>query len=463
MATAQIDEESWMPLSIDDLRRLSRGEHVPLPPELFVSPQPRLWADDPDLRRAFNWLRNFIGTDWERRRINAFVRLHVSATGDNLGDEKGRFYDPDDMIGWYLFQAEAVLDHLWNVEPMYASRIVPMLQSIGRSLPALLSVEGLDDRVRRLVGSERKQPNGGLFELLVAAAYLRMGAKVIFRKEPRNAKSHDLDVTIRDVNYAVECKRMETSNYGEDERMQMRALWSPASDLISALGRSAFGNVDFKIQIQDVPDRYLIDKAQEWLASRMPSLLWDDEVGSGVIGDMDLEPLQVALQDGEILVAGSLVIRLLSGRYRRHENHLQAIKFSSDSSPRLMSECYQASMLRWKCSADSSVNAKAKDVVAKLVQSLDQLPNDRPGIVHVGLEAVEGDASEARRIERVVKSLNRFDPKDKPLEFVYVHYFIPDSPPDGGFDFEERIDWRRITGNRIMPLQPGTLITSAGK
>jgi hypothetical protein len=443
---------------MDDLRSLARGERVELPQELFASPQPRLWADDPDLRRAFIWLSGYMGVDWERRRLNAFVRLYAPVVGNNGGDEKGRFFDPDDMIGWYLFQAEAVLDHVWNVEPMYASRIVPLLQTIGKSLPLLLNVPGLDSRLKRLVGSERKQPNGGLFELIVAAAYLRIGAQVAFREEPRNAKSHDLDVTIGDVTYAVECKRMETSDYGERERMQMRALWLPASELIAGSGGSAFGNVDFKISVSDVPNRYLIDKGREWLESCSPSLLWDDDVARGVISDLDLGPLQAWLEDNEILAAGSLVIKLLTGRYRRHENHLQAIKFRRGGSPRFISECDQAIILRWKCSAEASVNAKAKDVVAKLAQALDQLPDDRPGIVHVGLEAVEGDASESARIKRVLTSLKRFDPRGKPLQFVYVHYFIPDSPPDGGFDFEERVDWQRITGTAARPLQPEMLV-----
>ncbi|UYN98673.1 MAG: transposase [Devosia sp.] len=432
---------------------------MPLPPELFRSPEPRLWQDDRDLRRAVDWLKSYIGDDWERRRIAAFVRLHASAIGDNSGDEKGRFFDPTDMFGWYLFQAEAVLDHLWNSEPMYASRIVPVLREIGRSLPLLLDVPGLESRVRRLVGPERKQPNGGMFELLVAAAYRRRGAAVAFKEEPRGEKAHDLDVTLEGVTYAIECKRMETSEYGEAERMRMRHLWYPASDLMASLGRSVFGNVDFKVPLSDVPDRYLIDKARDWLDSSNPSLLWQDEMAVGVIGDLDLEPLQTALEDNEILAAGTLVIKLLTGRYRRHESHLQAIKFSVDGSPRYMSKCDQALILRWKCSAEASVNAKAKDVVAKLSQALDQLPKDRPGIIHVGLEAVEGDASEAARIERILKSLKRFDPRGKPLEFVYVHYFIPDSPPEAAFDFEERVDWQRITGTRKRPLQPETLIT----
>lgn len=449
-----------MPLSTDDLRRLARGEAVALPLELFTSPNPREWPDDPDLRRAVDWFKGYMGDGWERRRIAAFARLHTSALGDVNGDEKGQFYDAGDTFGWYLFLAEAALDHLWNVEPMYASRVVPILRAIGRSLPLLLHVPGLDDRVRRLVGPERSQPNGGLFELLVAGAYRGVNAQVAFKSETRVQKAHDLDVTIDGIAYAVECKRMETSDYGEQERMRMRALWYPASDLIAALGRSAFGNVDFRVAVSEVPERYLIEKVEAWLSSGLPSLLWDDEGGRGVVGDLDLGPLQAALTQNEILAAGTLVIKLLTGRYRRHESHLQAIRFRSDGSPRYMSECDQAIILRWKCSAEASVKAKAKDVVAKLAQATDQLPADRPGIVHVGLEAVEGDASEEARIGRVLSSLERFEPRGKPLEFVYVHYFIPDSPPEGGWSFEERVDWRRMSGMRSLPLEPGTLVGS---
>jgi hypothetical protein len=55
----------------------------------------------------------------------------------------------------------------------------------------------MDDRVKRLVGAERRQPNGTLFEPLVASAYRRAGAEVAFRPEaPGQKKTHDLDVAI---------------------------------------------------------------------------------------------------------------------------------------------------------------------------------------------------------------------------------------------------------------------------
>ncbi len=448
-----------MALSNDDLRKLARGESIEVPEQLFSSPNPRGWPDDPDLRRAVDWLKGYVGDDWPRRRLAAFARLHASAVGDDGFDEKGQFFDTGDTLGWYLFLGEAYLDHAWNFEPMYGSRVIPLLKAIGRSLPLIQGISGIDDRVKRLVGAEKRQPNGILFELLVAASYRRAGAVVAFRLEtPGQRKTHDLDVTIGGILYAVECKRMETSGYGEQERMRMRVLWRPASELLEKMGLSVFVDVTFQIPIAEVHERYLLERTEQWLSSKLPSLLWQDEFARGTIGEMDLAPLQSVLETDDVLISGTRVLELLTGHYRRHENHIQGVRFKYGASPRYMHECDQAIVLRWKCIAEASVNAKAKDVVAKLAQATEQLPNDRPGVVHIGLEAVEGDESEAARIARVLKSLEKFDPRDKPLEFVYVHYFLPDSPPEGGWDFEERVDWRRLSGTSRMPLDPAMLV-----
>ncbi len=78
-----------MALSNDDLRKLARGESIEVPEQLFSSPNPRGWPDDPDLRRAVDWLKGYVGDDWPRRRLAAFARLHASAVGDDGFDEKG--------------------------------------------------------------------------------------------------------------------------------------------------------------------------------------------------------------------------------------------------------------------------------------------------------------------------------------------------------------------------------------
>lgn len=455
-----------MALGREDFVRASRGEPIDIPLNMYGPPEDRdgTWPDDPEVRRAVDWFKSFMDPgDWAKRRDAAMVRLHCAAMGIPLPGAKGRFFDEADSFGWYLFQADAFLDHIWNYEPMFGSRVVPVFQAIGRNLETLRSAVGIDDRVRRMIRSERQQPNGTLFELLVAAAYVRAGASVSFRKEtPGVGRSHDLDVVLGGEAYAVECKRMEVGQYGEAERERMRQLWMPASTKIARRGLSAFGSVDFKIELADVSDTYLADKVADWMTGGRPSLLWDDDVSSGVVGELDLGPLQEVLEDNDVLTAGTRLHELLSGRYVRHGNYLQITRHQVGMSPRWMGECDQAVLLRWQSSSVRAINAKARDVLRIVAKANDQLPDGVHGIVHVGFEAVEGDDVEAARFERIQRSLEAFDPKERPLRLVCCHYFVPESPPEGGWAFDETVQWHRVSGDLARPLENPFLVLPPG-
>lgn len=450
-----------MPLGRDDFERMGRGEHVELPEGLFgpLAEEERDWPDRPDLRRAVEWFKGYVGADWEKRRYTAFVRLYAAAIGTMDPSGKGQFFAENDTFGWYLFLADAFLDHPWNYEPMYGSRVIPVFDAIGRNLNRLKGVENIEERLARLVGSERSQPNGGIFELLVASAYLRAGGTVAFHPETRGkGKSYDLDVEIDGLKLAVECKRMETTDYGEKERMHMRHLWRGASDLAKSMDRSTFANVTFGVPVFDVPESYLVGKVDAWLRSGRPSLLWNDEIGHGVVGEPDLAPLNAVLETDDVLTAGSKVLSLITGSYRRHENYIQGLRTAGGMSPRHMGACNLAIVLRWKTVAPAAVDAKAKDVFRKLIEANDQLPSDRPGIIHVGFEAVEGNEAEQARYAKILANTATFDPKGKPLPYVYNHYLIPESPPDEAWVFEERVQWHRITGVIPRPLKKPYLV-----
>jgi hypothetical protein len=73
---------------------------------------------------------------------------------------------------------------------------------------------------------------------------------------------------------------------------------------------------------------YLTDKTKDWLASELPSLIWCDRFGFGVIGEPDLEPLQTVLLTDDIMAASNRILELISGRYVRHANYVQAIRSS---------------------------------------------------------------------------------------------------------------------------------------
>ena len=112
-----------------------------------------------------------------------------------------------------------------NYEYIFGSRVLPIFQALGRSVRGLKEVPGAEERVLKLIGPSRSQPNGLLFELLVAGAYLQEGYSVaMVAEQPGKHRTHDLDVLRGGDSWAVECKRMETSEYGEHERKRMRQL-----------------------------------------------------------------------------------------------------------------------------------------------------------------------------------------------------------------------------------------------
>lgn len=392
-------------------------------------------------------------SEWQTRRDAAANRLYDAALGRLDTSDKGRFFAEADVAGWYLFLADAFLDHIWNYEPMYGSRVVPVLSALGRDLELLRDVEGLDDRACRLVTVERRQPNGGLFELLVAAAYRRTGARVAFLPErPGRAKTHDMDVTLAGRCWAVECKRMETGEYGERERARMRELWGPCSARLGRAEQSTFCNVHFVVPLEDVHRDYLSEKTRQWMTSDLPSLLWSDEVSHGVIGELGLGPLRAALADDVVMAMSSRMHELLSGRYIRHASYIQALRVKYADNPRYVEECDLAILLRWESTAPLAIDKKARDVLRKLAEANDQLPDNRPGIVHVGFEAVDGDAVERARYEKILASAARFDPGEKPLEYVYCHYFVPESPPNQAWAYDETTQWCGVRPTGPHPL-----------
>lgn len=420
----------------------------------FDGDHPEEWPDNPDVRRAVKWMRGFVGeAEWKRRRLAAARRVYDLIVNGAEPGTTGRFFDERDSFAYQLYLAEAYIDHIWNYDPVFGSRVVPVFAAIGRNLDLLLTVDGIDERVRRMVGAEKAQPNGPLFELLVAAAYRRAGGTVAFVPErPGGPRTHDMDVDLKGRVYAVECKRMEVSDFGAMERSRARALWGPSSAHLASILRSTFAEVEFLVPLADVPDDYLTNKTKAWQLQPGRVLEWEDEHGRGRIGPLDLVPLQAELESDFILNGSARLAELLTGRYKRHQSMISSLRIKYGDNPRYIDACDYATVLEWTPLAPTSISGRARDVLRKVADGVGQLPLDRPGIIHVGFEAVEGDAVEELRHQRIVASMNDFDPGDTPLEYVYAHFLAPESPPDQSWAFDETTDFRSIRAAAFPPL-----------
>lgn len=445
---------------MDQLNAERIARELEFPPDFFDPPDPRPdhWPDNPELRRAVDWFKSFIPpAQWAQRREQAARRLYLSAMGIGAGD--GRFFDAKDGFGWYLFLAEALLDHIGNYDYVFGSRVIPVFQAIGRDLDLLLQVDGLAPRVQRMVGKERGQPNGGLFELLVAACYRRAGANVAFIEEhPGQGQTHDMDVTLQGRTWAVECKRMETGEYGESERLQIRQLWSDSASHLAQGERSTLCQASFKVELKAVPPDYLKAKVLEWLASGRKQLTWTDATAAGSIAALDLRPLQKLLSTDLVLGSSHRILELLTGRYVRNANYQTLLRTRPGDNPRYVDECDLAVVLNWESLSEEALNSKARDIRKKLSEANAQLPEGRPSIVHIGFEAVEGDKVERLRHAKILATARQFDPGAKQLEYVYCHYFVPESPPHECWAFDETTQWCEIHPTQPRPLDTCFLV-----
>lgn len=432
-------------------------------PDIFdVDLKPEGWPDDPDLRKGVEWLLSFIKPDdWKKRRFAALQRFVDSIAG--AGDDptgKGRFFDERDLVAWYLFLGQAFLDHPTIYDFVYGSRVVPVITTIGRDLELLQGVRGVDARVRRMVEQERSQPNACLFELLVAAAYRREGAEVAFLEEqPGVAKTYDMDISLGDTTWAVECKRLEGGEYTEAERTRARELWLPVAHEFHTHGLSVICTADFLVELKSVPNHYLPRKAYEWIdGGAVLPLTWSDGISVGSIKLLDLRPLQAVLATDDVAMNSSRMHELLTGRYKNNAHIISSLLVKSADNPVCIDACEAGCVFDWESRSEAAIDKKARDIFKRLADGCAQLPDGRPGILHIGFEAVDGLDVEAVRHVKVMKSVSQFDPGDKALESVYVHWFAPESPPDTAMALDETCHWQPVRPTRLRPLENGLLL-----
>ena len=146
--------------------------------------RPASWPDDPDVRRFMEWLRSLLPpSDWENRRFAHVSKLHgvgiYYKSRDDMPTLPHTYVANEDKAGWYLMLAEAYVNHIADYEPGQGSRVIPLFKALGRDFDLLMDIEGVEERARRMLTSERKQPDAILFELLVALSCRRDGWSVV--------------------------------------------------------------------------------------------------------------------------------------------------------------------------------------------------------------------------------------------------------------------------------------------
>ncbi|MDQ1197518.1 hypothetical protein [Agrobacterium sp. SORGH_AS 787] len=385
------------------------------------------WRDD-ELMLAVAWLKGLVPRNDIERRLDAAKAYLARARQLQRSGGRPSLFDKSDTIAWYILQAETFATDRTFFAPEGVMRAVPYLTRIGKELSSMLSVEGAEERAARMMTSDRAQPDGPLFELLVSLAWKRNGWKEVkFLPEKKGiARTPDLLASKPRTTWAIECKRMVTSTYAKSERAIGMKLAEPIHAMCLDRYESHIVEVIYKVELSQIPEDYLITTVDRVL-TRGLSYGWDDEISKGIVRPVEWNLTRRVMARDFVYYGGSRMIELLAGRYEPDADYSMAAKWRPrPDRPEYADAVYQASVVAWDCIAAEATKRKAAHFRRLLANAEGQLPTDIPGAIHVGIESYSGNFVDYFRHMQNRSEARSFRPSTSRLRWVYANHFVPE-------------------------------------
>jgi len=369
------------------------------------------------------------------------------------------------VLASYLAQARSLMADPRTYDLVLGSKAIPYFKRIGIDLDLLRSVQGIEGRVAKMFTQENAHPEDGLLELTAALLYRRHGFDVAFIEEQPAAATPDMLATRARFGVFAECKRVHPGQYQERERVRVQHLWRRAVPLIERHNLSVFVDAEFRVPTDEIPDDTILDLiVRHALAPEIDHIVDNGQI-LAKISRANLGALQERVSREYVLANSTQMARLLTGVNRPRANQVSLTRFMPHPDDRrFMDEVGQASLLQWRCTAESSLDAKSRHVLSRLGRANGQLPQGQPGAVHIALSVTnEVDASERQHAKNIA-AIDGFDPRGTGLSWVYLNYLLPEISEQTAWSIVETAVSRPLVTCRYPnPLPDSALLVLSDK
>lgn len=413
----------------------------------------KLWDTDQYVEDLYLWLIARIGESlWRQRRtkiqkeLKKIVDNFFTSTEKDLNDNL--LSSKSDKVGWYLYLVECYLYLQDEYEFLQGSRVIPYFSILGENLENLKKINNFEHKIDNFLREENKAPDQDIFEFLVALLYIKSGyEEVTFIKESPPNRTPDIYVRNRRYEYYVECKRFsKDSGYHGEERKAWYKIWTPFSRYLLSKNKYLIMDIVFHIEILELDEKYLINKVRNKINEfSSGTLIQDDEVtitakpfNKKVVNDfLNIEPLKVNSPKLINLITGSYdPLKGLSilACYKHGR-----VDISGTNINNIFTEKIDFAITAFR-SFDSpeSINKKARDIKKRVSEAEKQIPKGKRGIIHVGVETLEGNLTTKQRFDKILHSTIGFKvSEDKEIDYILCHFLQPESSPDEIFGFAE--------------------------
>ena len=429
------------------------------------------------IKAFYKLLVDRLGMDaWATRRAALVKRIRLKECKIDIKKpiEPQLFMPPEDDIDWYILAAELAYDSPFSDSVYSTRRIYPYAMTIGafsNQLRELPNVEPILDKML----SNKSKPETQIFELLTASFYLKNGYGVSFIPENsiewadgKSKKTPDLLVTDGIEQMYVECKRADRhTQYSLVEKIAWETIWHQLSQHLLEIAPWIIVHLTFHGEVTDVTADEVIRLVDLVIKGGGGKIR---NVGiSAEISQINRKKLQHHYRSyaaranspqHELLVFGDIdsnenrSIATIADELVRPGNSNVFLNIFVEG----VVNCVAA---QWQCDHDMSLERRSRHFKGLVNNAINQIPPDKPGIVHIWYETVEGISVEEMRRKKHLDNILNFDASHTSVLGVLIHgvnYY----PYQDDFDWAETVqDFARIPD--LMKIYSHSLMLSGDK
>lgn len=395
------------------------------------------------------FLARLSSEEWHTRRSQVLETLNQVDQGTELAKAKPIRVQDDEII-WYLFLCQQALEDPLCMDVSQAARAAPFFAGIGMRWTHAHRVKGLDRKIDEILHEYRKDPDGLIFEMLVALAYAEKGWEVELLDARPPAKSSDMRVTKDGIGLYVECKRLaRRTGYSAQERDDFLRLWDAAKHILWEKRQWVWFKGTFHVEVASLPANFLTELFRRVLPiGAGETLVYDGPEATIHARPIDQTAVQSHLAKWRVKMNSPMLNQLLGGDWAPMNSsvtiaHLVKPAYVVDCDVPVLGSYIDK--MSWACGftrdfdSDVSIDKKARDITKQLADAVKQVPDDKPSIIHIAAETMEGKDVERRRTERVMASVRGFI-TGKPVLAVRFHRFQANQTIDKLWEFDETVE-----------------------
>lgn len=414
-------------------------------------------SNNPEVQRVLNWLLSFIEpVEWRSRKKNIEKHLddlHKPKKSRQEAINHESLSVQSDKMGWYLYLAEMILTEPTKYEPIQGARVIPVFQRLGTDFELLRQIGEIDKKVSNLLSFGKRnipEPDSVLFEILVALLWKRNGwADVSFIPEAPSQKSPDIKVASGNTEWFIECKRLNgASEYSKKERQKWLKMWQHLRDYLVDKQIPAVFEIVFHVELDTLPDDFLVRQLAGKLSLlSSPCIVISNEQWQVYFDTVNFEKARVHLEQFSVKMPSTQLQELIAGYRDPNRGFAHVVCGKTEyfgeghvNNKYLTSMDFAAGAF-WHCDAERSIDKKARDIKKRLVEAIDQLPENKNSVVHVGLETLDGVIVESERYRRIFNTAQNFDNSGKDLHWIYCHLFQSYAPSYQDWVFDETVHY----------------------